>query len=70
MGPQMPLYVFKLVEDELSPIADTDWLISHYCLHGTEVWYVRDLFSNHELLAVTGAADAFLWLMDRIRVLK
>lgn len=64
--PRMPLYVYKSAGDEISPIADTDWLISQYCSHGAEVQYVRDLISNHETLALTGAANALLWLADRM----
>ena len=56
--PQIPLYVYKSVLDEVSPIADTDKLVDHYCSGGASVQYERDLLSEHGSLAAIGAAKA------------
>ncbi|KAL3456139.1 secretory lipase-domain-containing protein [Aspergillus heterothallicus] len=50
----------------VSPIHDTDELYSYYCANGAAVTYTRDLASEHVTLGVTGAPDAFLWLVDRM----
>ena len=63
--PQMPMFVYKAVGDELSPIADTDALIGKLCSQGAQIEYVRDGFGEHVTEAITGAGDAFNFLRDR-----
>ncbi|KAL3486299.1 secretory lipase-domain-containing protein [Aspergillus germanicus] len=63
--PKIPLFIYKSVNDEVSPVKDTDVLYSNYCGNGARVEYVRDLASEHITLAVTGGPHAFLWLIDR-----
>ncbi|CAK7242434.1 MAG: hypothetical protein STHCBS139747_003927 [Sporothrix thermara] len=60
-----PLYVYKSVLDEVSPIADTDNLVNAYCAAGVSVEYTRDLVSEHGALAAIGAPKALAWLIDR-----
>ncbi|KAK4078903.1 hypothetical protein Trihar35433_8 [Trichoderma harzianum] len=62
--PRIPLYVYKSTGDELSPVEETDALVSKYCVGGTSVEYVRDVLSEHGSLAITGAAKALSWLID------
>ncbi|KAL4804393.1 secretory lipase-domain-containing protein [Aspergillus unguis] len=64
--PQIPLLIYKAVNDEVSPVNDTDALYDTYCENGADVEYIRDLLSEHIIMAVTGAPDAFLWLIDRL----
>jgi hypothetical protein len=64
--PKAPLFIYKSILDEVSPVADTDTLVAGYCASGTSVQYLRDLASEHVVLAVTGAPDAILWLDDRL----
>ncbi|EPE07670.1 secretory lipase [Ophiostoma piceae UAMH 11346] len=62
----IPLYIYKSLNDEISPIADTDKLVKQYCAAGSNVHYLRDIVSNHGALAVTGAPKALAWLIDRL----
>ncbi|KAL1891097.1 hypothetical protein Sste5346_007923 [Sporothrix stenoceras] len=62
----LPLFVYKAVKDEVSPIADTDDLITAYCAAGTTVEYIRDQSSTHGGLSLIGAPMALAWLIDRM----
>ncbi|KAL4929000.1 secretory lipase-domain-containing protein [Aspergillus undulatus] len=64
--PEIPILIYKAVNDQISPIEDTDDLYDTYCAGGADVEYVRDLLSEHALLTITGSPDAFLWLTDRL----
>ncbi|BCS20875.1 putative secretory lipase [Aspergillus puulaauensis] len=64
--PEIPLMIYKSANDEVSPVEDTDDLYDSYCASGVSVEYARDLLSEHAILAVTGSADAFLWVVDRL----
>ncbi|CAK7231125.1 hypothetical protein SBRCBS47491_007825 [Sporothrix bragantina] len=61
----IPFYVYKSVLDEVSPVADTDSLVSAYCSAGVSVEYTRDIASEHGSLAAIGAPKALMWLKDR-----
>ncbi|EZF33704.1 lipase [Trichophyton mentagrophytes] len=63
--PQIPLFVYKSKEDEVSPVEDTDELVKYYCDNGANVHYNRDLKAGHLLLALSGAPSALNWLADR-----
>ncbi|KAK4059139.1 hypothetical protein Trihar35433_11136 [Trichoderma harzianum] len=45
--PQMPLYVYKAVQDEVSPTVDTDALVSKYCKINVAITYVRNPLGGH-----------------------
>lgn len=60
--PQMPLFAYKAIQDEISPIADTDELVSKYCNVGASIWYQRNTVGNHEIEQVNSDAAAFEWL--------
>lgn len=62
--PTIPLYVYKAIGDEISPIAETDALVDKYCKGGTSVQYHRAILSNHISLAIFGSFGAFAWLSD------
>ncbi|TVY18285.1 Lipase A [Lachnellula arida] len=64
--PVTPLYIYKAINDEISPIADTDAFVDYYCAGGADVEYRRDLLSGHITLAITGAGEALAWLDDRM----
>lgn len=65
--PDIPLFIYKSAEDEISPVNDTDALISqYYCPGGVSVEYKRDLLSEHATMAILGAPDAVSWLTDRM----
>ncbi|UNI16497.1 hypothetical protein JDV02_002928 [Purpureocillium takamizusanense] len=60
--PSIPLYWYKSVLDEDSPISDSDALVSKYCAEGASIEYVRDLMSEHGSCAIVGAPKALSWL--------
>lgn len=53
--PSMPLFVYKAVSDEISPIADTDALVAKLCSQGAKITYIRDSFGEHFTQAATSA---------------
>ena len=61
--PQMPLYVYKAIQDELSPIAQTDALVDRFCGIGVNILYQRNTVGGHFAEAVNGDAAAFEWLI-------
>jgi hypothetical protein len=65
-APSAPMWVYRWVNDELVPPADTDAVVAGYWARGGRVGYTRDVFGEHVALAVTGAADALNWLVDRL----
>ncbi|CAI7604197.1 unnamed protein product [Penicillium pancosmium] len=64
--PTAPLFIYKATGDEISPVADTEFLVKQYCSRGVDVEYHRDLVGNHETEAITGSASALEWLHDRL----
>ncbi|TVY22782.1 Lipase A [Lachnellula hyalina] len=64
--PITPLYIYKSINDEISPISDTDVFVDFYCEGGADVEYRRDELSGHITLAITGAGEALAWLEERM----
>ncbi|KAK7917330.1 hypothetical protein PG985_010938 [Apiospora marii] len=60
--PQMPLFVYKAVRDEVSPVKDTDDLVNKYCRVGATIQYERNTVGGHSAGAVNGEASAFQFL--------
>ena len=60
--PRMPMYVHKAVQDEVSPVADTDKLVQKYCDAGANILYQRNPVGTHTEEAVNGhpGAEAFI----------
>jgi hypothetical protein len=63
--PSMPLFVYKAVLDEISPIADTDALVDQFCNAGVSITYVRDAAGEHFTQAATSFPDVINFLRDR-----
>jgi hypothetical protein len=63
--PTMPIFVYKSVNDEISPIADTDKLVQQFCEAGVSIEYVRDSFGEHFTQAATSTGDILNFLTDR-----
>ncbi|KAL3965492.1 hypothetical protein ACCO45_002496 [Purpureocillium lilacinum] len=59
-----PLFIYKSVNDEISPISETDALVDKWCADGTRIEYQRDKESDHEKLAILAAPKALSWLID------
>lgn len=65
--PGVPLYFYKTQMDEVSPIADSDELISQYCQQGIKsLQYVRNAVGDHTQEAVLGYGGALSWLAARL----
>ncbi|KYK56469.1 hypothetical protein DCS_03469 [Drechmeria coniospora] len=60
--PQMPLYVYKAVEDEVSPINETDALVARYCGIGVDVTYLRNTAGGHTAEYYNGRPGALEFL--------
>jgi Secretory lipase len=60
--PEMPMFVYKAIVDECSPIADTDELVQRYCDVGANILYQRNRIGGHEAEETNGDAQAFEWL--------
>jgi hypothetical protein len=63
--PQMPVYAYKAIGDEISVVADTDALVAKLCAQGANIQYVRDGLGEHATEEITGSGDAFAFLVDR-----
>ncbi|EGX93595.1 secretory lipase, putative [Cordyceps militaris CM01] len=62
--PKIPMFVYKSVDDEFSPVAETDALVAAYCGDGASIQYHRDRNSHHGSLAILAAPKALLWLKE------
>ncbi|KAK2592777.1 hypothetical protein QQS21_009520 [Conoideocrella luteorostrata] len=60
--PEIPFFVYKSINDQVSPVADADKLVRWYCDNGVSVEYVRDFVSEHATLALTGTPLVLPWL--------
>ncbi|CAM0136328.1 hypothetical protein VKS41_006866 [Umbelopsis sp. WA50703] len=63
--PKIPLFMYHSLNDEIVPFNPTQALVTKYCSEGASIEFVKDMASEHGILAVTGAADALLWLQAR-----
>ncbi|KAL1962662.1 hypothetical protein VTN77DRAFT_9296 [Rasamsonia byssochlamydoides] len=59
---QMPLFVYKAIADEISPIGETDALVDKYCAVGANILYQRNMVGGHLAEYTNGDARAFEWL--------
>lgn len=62
--PQMPIFMYKAIQDELIPIAETDTLVAKYCGVGANILYERNTIGGHLAEYTNGAPRAFEWLQD------
>lgn len=60
--PRMPIFIYKSVLDELSPVEDTDELVERFCGVGANILYHRNLVGTHNEELVNGRQRAFTWL--------
>lgn len=65
--PQVPIYVYKGANDEISSVDDTDALVDKYCSSGApSVVYVRDIVTGHETESFLGLVGAYTYINDRL----
>ncbi|KAG8160860.1 hypothetical protein KVR01_009124 [Diaporthe batatas] len=60
--PEMPIFSYKAVEDEISVVQDTDALMEKYCNIGANILYQRNTVGDHGDEAVNGRPSALAWL--------
>ncbi|ROW01295.1 hypothetical protein VMCG_05920 [Cytospora schulzeri] len=60
--PQMPVYAYKAVKDEISQVEDTDALVDKYCGMGANILYQRNRIGGHSAEATNGDPAATAWL--------
>lgn len=56
--PQMPLFVYKAIGDDISPVNDTDILVNRYCDVDATIDYQRNTVGNHNSESINGRARA------------
>jgi hypothetical protein len=62
--PQVPLYIYKAIHDEMSPVADTDAVVQKYCVDGANILYERNTVGLHQDEYTNGNAPAYAWLVS------
>lgn len=60
--PNIPLYFYNSVLDEVIPASDADDLYSHLCDAGVSIEYSQDLVGGHVTQQILGSGAAFTWL--------
>lgn len=60
--PQMPIFAYKAIMDEVSPINDTDKLVASYCGIGATIHYERNTIGGHSDESSNGNARAVEFL--------
>ncbi|KAJ5929276.1 hypothetical protein N7454_007124 [Penicillium verhagenii] len=60
--PQTPIYAYKAINDEVSPIADTDALVERYCGVGVNILYERNTIGGHSAEGLNGHASALAFV--------
>lgn len=63
--PQVPIFAYKAIGDDISVIADTDTLVNRYCGVGATINYQRNTVGNHATELNNGRARALAFL-DKI----
>ncbi|KAF7538533.1 hypothetical protein G7054_g2873 [Neopestalotiopsis clavispora] len=62
--PTMPMYVYKAIADEMTPIADTDEQVAAYQRFGASILYERNTTGSHVPEIVNGENRAMKWLIE------
>jgi hypothetical protein len=66
-APQIPVFMYKGVQDQISAVEDTDALYDFYCGSGVDVEYIRDISAEHAALLITGAPSAVQWIREAFK---
>lgn len=64
--PTMPMYIYKPIGDEVSPIADSDYVYNALCAKGASIEYRKNLVGEHDSESVLGSGSALAWIDDRL----
>ncbi|KAG0645645.1 Core trichothecene cluster (CTC) 8 [Hyphodiscus hymeniophilus] len=60
--PQMPIFIYKAIGDEVAPIEYADDLVARYCAVGANILYQRNTIGGHLAEDYNGDTRAFAWL--------
>ena len=60
--PAEPVFAYKAIKDEVSPVADTDKLIARYCEVGANILYQRNTVGGHTAEAYNGGRTALAFV--------
>ncbi|KAK4493993.1 hypothetical protein PRZ48_015179 [Zasmidium cellare] len=60
--PQVPLYIYKAVHDDVGPINDTDELVARYCGVGVNIQYEKNTLGKHLDETANGEQGALTFL--------
>ena len=60
--PQMPIFAYKAIQDEVSVVADTDKLVTRYCEVGANILLQRNTVGSHTTESTNGEARAMYFL--------
>jgi hypothetical protein len=52
--PNMPVFLYKAISDEMSPVKETDDLVEQYCAQGANILYHRNTVGGHNQELWTG----------------
>lgn len=60
--PNMPIFLYKAIDDEMSPAWETDDLVASYCKQGANILYHRNILGGHNQELWGGRARAMDYL--------
>lgn len=64
--PTMPMYIYKAVGDEVSPVEDTNYVVEALCGQGAIIEYKKNLVGEHSTEDILGSGGALAWIEDRL----
>jgi len=62
--PKTKLFIYHAVEDDMTPVGDTDKLVEHHCAQGANILYHRNHWGGHNDELANGRQRAFNFLGD------
>lgn len=60
--PELPLFVYQAIQDQVNPAKPVDTLVEKYCSKGASILYERNSVGGHMEEAANGAPSAWAWL--------
>lgn len=60
--PKMPMFVYKAIADQFSPVDQTDATVERFCSEGADITYERNTVGEHISEIENGKPRAFDWL--------
>jgi len=61
-APRFPLFVYKAIKDNISPVEDTDELVAQFCAQGADIEYIRNTRGGHTAEGDNGRPNAVAFL--------